>query len=93
MRARDPDSALAAAAARERRIARAGAVLWPSFLVAALVNAIVFSLIDPASLHGFAHQPLGWSDLSVYTLGFFLFWAAGAVACAISQWLLREPPR
>jgi hypothetical protein len=80
-------------AARERRVARVGAVLWPSFLMAAVLDGLVFSVVDPATLHGFAQQPLDWSDRSVYTVGFFVFWAATAAACAISQWLLREPPR
>lgn len=76
---------------RERRVAHIGAVLWPSFLAAAVLDAVVFSLVDPASVHGFAHQPHGWSDLGVYTLGFFLFWAVTAAASATGQWLTRGP--
>ena len=83
MSARGPHSG----AARERRIARVGAVLWPSFLVATALNGVVFSLVDPASLRGLGHRPLGWSDISVYTLGFFLFWAACAASAAACQWL------
>ena len=85
-------SATDLAALHERRVARVGVVLWPSFLAAAVLCGVVFSVVDPSALHGFAQQPLGWSDSSVYTLGFFLFWAVSAAASAISQWLLHEPP-
>ena len=81
-----------ASAARERRISRVGAIVWPSFLVAAALNGVVFSLVDPESLHGLGHQPLDWSDNSIYTLGFFLFWTACAAASAASQWLAKGPP-
>jgi hypothetical protein len=91
MSAHEPVSAAEVGSARERRMARVGAVLWPSFLVAAVLDAVVFSLVDPASLHGFAHQPYGWSDMSVYTVGFFLFWAGAATASAVSQWLTHTP--
>ena len=92
MSARTPVPTAELQVARERRIARVGAVLWPSFLVAAVLDGLVFSVVDPSSLHGFAQRPLDWSDRSVYTVGFFVFWAATASACAIGQWLLREPP-
>ncbi len=78
---------------RERRVGRIGAILWPSFLVASALNGVVFSLVDPASLHGLGHRPLGWSDISIYTLGFFVFWGACATASAASQWLGSAPPR
>jgi hypothetical protein len=89
-----PESKLSANihSARERRIGRIGAVVWPAFLVAAALTGLVFSMVDPESLHGLGHQPLGWSDKSVYTLGFFIFWAACAAASAASQWLATEPP-
>ena len=78
---------------RERRVGRIGAIVWPSFLVAAALSGLVFSVVDPESLHGLGNRPLGWSDKSVYTLGFFVFWAACAAASAASQWLAGEPPR
>ncbi len=89
----DPGMNADTAKARERRVGRIGIVLWPSFLAAAALTGVVFSLVDPASLHGLGHRPLGWSDKSIYTLGFFVFWAACASASAVSQWLARDPPR
>ncbi len=92
MVAPDPNVTANVQAVRERRIGRIGAVVWPSFLVATALSGLVFSLVDPESLHGLGHRPLGWSDKSVYTLGFFVFWAACAAASAASQWLASEPP-
>jgi hypothetical protein len=75
-------------AARAARTARLGAVLWPAFLVAAVLNALVFSVIDPVSVHApGASSPLGWSDTTLYTLGFFVAWALTSAAAALSVWL------
>jgi hypothetical protein len=93
MQTPDPRESTDTATARERRIGRFGAVLWTSFLVAAALTGVVFSLVDPDSLHGFGHRPLEWSDSSIYTLGFFLFWAACAAAAAASDWLATGPKR
>jgi hypothetical protein len=92
MAAPEPNVTANAHSVRERRIGHIGAIVWPSFLVAAALSGLVFSMVDPESLHGLGHQPLGWSDKSVYTLGFFVFWAACAAASAASRWLATEPP-
>ena len=63
------------------------AVLWPAFLMAGLLEAAVFALVDPASLHGFGGAPLGWSNSAVYTLAFFVFWAVITAAGALTQLL------
>jgi hypothetical protein len=69
---------------------RWGAVLWPSFLGAAALNALVFALLDPQALHGLGtSSPLGLSDRAVYTLGFFFCWAVIAACSALTQWLLK----
>jgi hypothetical protein len=68
--------------------ARWGAVVWPAFLAAAALNALIFSLVDPQQLHGLGTaQPLGWADTTVYTVGFFVCWALMAGASAVTQWL------
>jgi hypothetical protein len=69
---------------------RWGAVLWPAFLGAAALNAVLFSVVDPQALHGLGTSaPLAWSDRTVYTVGFFVLWAAIAACSATTQWLLR----
>lgn len=66
------------------------AVLWPAFLAAAALNALFFSMVDPADLmiHG---VPVQIDRLAAYAIGFgvcFLF-------CALSgfmTWSLVRPP-
>jgi hypothetical protein len=66
--------------------ARALIVLWPAFLAAGVLEMLVFALVDPSEL-----QRLGdgaaLSRQAIYTLAFFVFWAAIAAAAAVSVWL------
>jgi hypothetical protein len=70
---------------------RAIAVLWPSFLMAALAEFVVFALVDPAALHLPWGEPL--SRPAAYTLGFFVFWALGAMSSAMTLYLTRGTAR
>lgn len=65
-------------------------VLWPSFLVAAVAELLVFAILDPADLHVFG-VPVDAKRMPVYTIGFFLFWAVGAVASALTVFLQSSP--
>lgn len=65
-------------------------VLWPSFLVAAVAELLVFAVIDPVDLHIFG-VPVEYGRMPVYTIGFFFFWALGAVASALTVFLQRSP--
>ena len=58
-------------------------VLWPAFLVACLLEALVFSLVDPRDLHWFG-QPLVMSAESIYSLAFFIFWGVCAFASGLT---------
>lgn len=65
-------------------------VLWPSFLVAAVAELLVFAVLDPADLHVFG-VPVQAGRMTVYTIGFFVFWAVGAAAAALTVFLQRSP--
>ncbi len=65
-------------------------VLWPSFLVAAVAELLVFAVIDPSDLHLFG-VPVEAGRMPVYTIGFFFFWALGASAAALTVFLQRSP--
>lgn len=65
-------------------------VLWPSFLVAAVAELLVFAVFDPLDLHAFG-VPLQADRMPVYTIGFFFFWAVGASAAALTVFLQRSP--
>lgn len=71
-----------------RRIARTIAVLWPSFLVAAVAEFALFAVVDPAAIHLAGDEPL--SRPATYTIGFFAFWALGALSSAFTLYFARQ---
>lgn len=71
---------------------RLAVILWPAFLVAAVLEMLVFAVVDPGQLHGAGGAPLGLSDKAVYSLAFFVFWVVVAGACAMTAWLADTPP-
>lgn len=62
------------------------AVLWPAFLMAAVLEMVVFALIDPADLHWHG-AALDWSRPAVYTAAFFVFWAVVSAATFLTALL------
>ena len=58
-------------------------IAWPAFLVAGLLEMLVFAMVDPSDLHWFG-EPLGLSRQGVYTLAFFLFWAMTIASSALT---------
>lgn len=66
-----------------------GAVLWPAFLGAALADAALFTLIDPATIMLFGVHS-GVSSPAAYTIGFFVFWLIMIAASVTTLWLHAE---
>ena len=62
-------------------------VLWPAFLMAGVLEMLVFSLVDPGSLHWFGGAPLEMSATAVYSLAFFAFWVVIMLAAGLSHLL------
>ncbi|WP_066267644.1 hypothetical protein [Hydrogenophaga palleronii] len=62
-------------------------IAWPAFLLAGVLEMLVFAMVDPSDLHGFGGQPLTWSRQAVYTVAFFVFWGITLVSSALSVWL------
>jgi hypothetical protein len=52
------------------RIARAA---WPAFLMACVLELIVFGMVDPEDVHWMG-ETVTLSRMSVYSLAFFVFW-------------------
>ena len=69
---------------------RAMTILWPAFLMAGVLEMLVFALVDPASLHWFGGEQVALSPSAVYTLAFCVFWGVIATAGALTQ-LLNQP--
>ncbi len=65
-------------------------IAWPAFLVAGVIEMLVFALVDPQSLHWFG-QPLALSRDAVYTLAFFVFWLLTMVSSALTTLLAMSP--
>jgi hypothetical protein len=72
---------------RERRLRAAAAVLWPSFIAAALAEFVVFAAFDPAAFEMPGAGPV--ARPAAYTVGFFAFWVIGALSSALSLYLVR----
>ncbi|MBN8510036.1 MAG: hypothetical protein J0L57_15670 [Burkholderiales bacterium] len=63
---------------------RALSVFWAAFLMAGVLEMIVFAHVDPGSLHWFGGDALNLEPRAVYTLAFFVFWAVISVACGLA---------
>lgn len=70
---------------------RSMSVLWSAFLMAAVLEMVVFALVDPASLRWFGGDTLDLEPRAVYTVAFFVFWAVIAVAAALALLLCSRP--
>ena len=55
------------------------AVLWPSFLIAAVATGLFFSAFDPKYMIPFDIDT-DISTLGIYTVGFFIFWCLAALS-------------
>jgi hypothetical protein len=55
-------------------------VLWPSFLVAGIAEIVFFTVINPQELY-LLGQPVKYSPIATYSIGFFGFW----ILCAASS--------
>lgn len=64
---------------------RAMWIVWPSFLVAGLLEALVFAVVDPQDV--LAVSDLGWGRTALYSATFLLFWALMCLAAGLSLWL------
>ena len=65
-------------------------IAWPAFLVAAVLELMVFAVLDPDTLTLFG-EPAGWSRNAVYTVTFFIFWAMMMVSSAFTTMLAMSP--
>jgi len=65
-------------------------VVWPSFLMAGVMEMAVFVIVDPQDLHLF-NQTIDLSRQGVYTLSFFIFWTICAASSGLSLFLFLTP--
>jgi hypothetical protein len=60
-------------------------VLWAAFLMAGVLEALVFVVIEPAAMH-----QVGGSDIAIYSVAFLVFWLLMSLSGAIT--LLLDAP-
>ena len=85
-RAADWEAASATRPFRERALL----ILWPAFLMAGVLEGLVFVVVDPQGMHGLPVGSLGWSASAIYSVSFMVFWGVIATSTAITQ-LLEAP--
>lgn len=67
-------------------------ILWPSFLMAALADGILFSMIHPQDV-SLVHDYLADDPLAAYTFAFMGFWALFAASSALTLFLAQDRMR
>lgn len=65
-------------------------IAWPAFVVAGVIEMVVFAMVDPQDLHWFG-SPLALSREGVYTLAFFVFWVLTMASSALTTLLSLSP--
>ncbi|AVO42277.1 hypothetical protein [Simplicispira suum] len=65
-------------------------IAWPAFLMAGVLEMLIFAFVDPSDLHWFG-EPIGLSRQGVYTIAFFLFWGVTMASSAITTLLSFSP--
>jgi hypothetical protein len=64
-------------------------IIWPAFLVAGLIELVVFGMFDPDDMQWFGQQmPL--SRQGVYTVSFFVFWSLTIVSSSLTLLLANS---
>ena len=66
---------------------RALAILWPAFLMAGVLEMLVFVVVDPGDLRWFGGAPVELSREAVYTVTFLIFWGVIAFSGALTSLL------
>ena len=70
---------------------RLTAVMWPAFLMAGVMEMLVFSMVDPSDLHWLGGTAVDADHKAIYTVAFFVFWVVIALGSALTQLVLVEP--
>ena len=67
------------------KIQQFSAILWPSFVVSGIANAVFFSLFDPKDLLFAAN----YSAIAVYSMGFLFLWTTTGLTAIFTCYYLR----
>jgi hypothetical protein len=65
-------------------------IVWPAFLMAGVLEVLVFAFVDPQDMHWMG-QPIELSRQGVYTVSFFVFWVLTCASSALTVLLSKSP--
>ena len=65
-------------------------VIWPAFLMAGVLEMLVFAMVDPQDMQWFG-MPLEWSRQAIYTVAFFVSWAIMVISSGLTTLLAMSP--
>lgn len=65
-------------------------IAWPAFLMAGVMEMLVFAFVDPEAVQWF-DQPVNLSRQGVYTFAFFGFWLVIMASSALTTLLSQSP--
>ncbi len=63
-------------------------IAWPAFMVAGVLEVMVFAVLDPLSLTLFGHT-VDWPREAIYSVTFFIFWVMLMLSSGITLMLAR----
>ena len=66
------------------------AILWPAFLMAGVLEVLVFAVVDPGELHWFGGAVIAWPAQAIYSVSFLIFWGVISTAGALTALLSVE---
>ena len=70
---------------------RAMVIAWPAFLMAGVLEVLVFAVVDPGDLHWFRGPSIGWSTQAIYTLSFLIFWGVTTATGLLTALMMQGP--
>jgi hypothetical protein len=65
-------------------------IFWPAFLMAGVLEALIFVVVDPTDLRWFGGDAVGLSVEAVYTVTFLIIWLTMVSSGALTALLLRS---
>ena len=66
-------------------------IAWPAFLMAGVLEMLVFAVVDPSDMHWFHGPAMELSHTAIYTMAFFVFWLVIGLAGSLTVLLSVEP--
>lgn len=65
-------------------------ILWPAFLMAGVLEMLIFVVVDPTDLQWFGVAHLDWPRQAIYTVTFLLCWMVTATSSALTVLLMQK---